>query len=212
MITKFDSCNGFTKSPITKDILARMWNKSYKPYSHYDINNLMYLSIPHYNFEGNVVIGEMVVNRCIADITLEIFKELFCIQYPIERMVLVDEYEANDNLSMAANNSSAFNYRFIDSTTTLSNHSQGLAIDINPLYNPYVKTVNDCLRILPSEGSCYADRTLQNPYYIRHGDRCYCIFKKYGFSWGGDWMNSKDYQHFEYKGEVFPSNPFLRCL
>lgn len=199
MNTSKQTEEGFGIFPISQEVLSRMWNKSYKPSSHYDISNLSYLTIPHYDFQGNVVMGEMVVNCCIAQLTINIFKELFNLKYPIEKMVLVDDYEADDNLSMAANNSSAFNYRFIDSTTTLSNHSHGLAIDINPLYNPYIKTVNGCIRTLPPEGQLYTNRSLNHPYYIRHGDPCYCIFKKYGFTWGGDWKNSKDYQHFEYK-------------
>lgn len=188
----------FTSSPITDAILTRIWNKSYPSDCHYDVANLSYLTVLYYDFQNTVQEGELIVNTKIAEKTLAVFKELFDHQYPIERICLIDEFDADDYRSMAANNSSAFNYRYIDSTTVLSNHSEGLAIDINPLYNPYIKEVNGALRILPAEGTAYADRQLSHPYYIRRGDICYNAFIRQGFTWGGDWTESKDYQHFEF--------------
>ncbi|MDO5520556.1 MAG: M15 family metallopeptidase [bacterium] len=188
----------FTISPITPEIRQRIWNISYKANSDISLDELSYLTIPYVNFLNEICIGELIVNSRIANDTLNAFKELFSIAYPIEKMVLIDAYGADDILSMTDNNSSAFNYRYIDSTTILSNHSKGLALDINPLYNPYIKTVNGKERILPPEGACYADRTQDHPYYIKKNDACYKIFLKYGFTWGGDWTHSKDYQHFEH--------------
>jgi hypothetical protein len=112
-------------------------------------------------------------------------------------MVLVDAYDANDITSMEADNSSAFNYRVIDRTTRLSNHSYGLAIDINPFYNPYVRKIDGKTLVLPEGAEEYADRDKECPYYIKQGDACYLAFTKRGFTWGGDWKNQKDYQHFE---------------
>lgn len=192
------NCNGFSISPITDEIKQRIWNLSYKPNADISLDCLSYLTVEHINFEGKRCTGELIVNSCIACDVIEIFKELLALSYPIEKMVLIDTYGADDNLSMADNNSSAFNYRYIDSTTTLSNHSKGLAIDINPLYNPYIKTVNGKERILPPDGADYVDRTLDNPYYIRKDDAIYKIFTSHGFTWGGDWTDSKDYQHFEH--------------
>ncbi|MDO5292608.1 MAG: M15 family metallopeptidase [bacterium] len=188
----------FTISSITPEIRRRIWNISYKANPDISLDELSYLTIPYVNFSNEICIGELIVNSRIAEDTLNAFKELFQIGYPIEKMVLIDAYGADDILSMTDNNSSAFNYRYIDSTTILSNHSKGLALDINPLYNPYIKTVDGKERILPPEGAAYADRTENNPYYIKKNDACYTIFLKYGFTWGGDWTDSKDYQHFEH--------------
>ena len=112
-------------------------------------------------------------------------------------MVLVDEYDADDNASMADNNSSSFNYRVVEGTTHLSKHSQGLAIDINPRYNPYIHTLNGQTVCSPENGSDYADRSKDFPYKIDTEDYAYKLFLEYGFSWGGNWNSSKDYQHFE---------------
>lgn len=188
----------FTISPITDEIKQRIMNCSYKENPDISLAELSYVTVEHMNFDGERCLGELIVNSRIACDVVELFKELLAIDYPIEKMVLIDEYGADDLLSMADNNSSAFNYRYIDSTTILSNHSLGLAIDINPLYNPYIKTVNGKKRILPEEGAAYEDRSLCNPYYIRKGDCIYNLFLKYGFTWGGDWTDSKDYQHFEH--------------
>lgn len=190
--------NQFTISPITEDIRQRIWNKSYPSTCGYDLNNLAYLNVLYYNFDHVICKGELIVNVMIAPAVQAIFQELFEQQYPIEQITLVDAFDGDDNRSMAANNSSAFNYRFIDSTTILSNHSHGLAIDINPLYNPYIKEVHGKERILPIEGAPYVDRTIDHPYYIKKGDICYNTFIRHGFSWGGEWEHSKDYQHFEY--------------
>ncbi len=106
----------------------------------------------------------MVCNRLIADDLLEIFRTLFDARYPIERMVLIDEYDADDERSMQNNNSSAFNFRFIAGTDKLSNHSRGLAVDINPLYNPCVRRRTDgSLFVSPEAARPYADRSREFP-------------------------------------------------
>jgi len=112
-------------------------------------------------------------------------------------MVLVDEYNADDNTSMAANNTSSFNFRLVPGSTHLSKHALGLAIDINPLYNPYIQYNENETIILPEEGIPYADRTLNCPYYINEDDLCYQAFTKLGFTWGGFWKTDPDYQHFQ---------------
>lgn len=108
-----------------------------------------------------------------------------------------DEYDAVDEAAMADNNSSAFNYRTISYSDVLSNHSLGRAIDINPLYNPYVKMVDGRLSCEPTNGAAYMDREREFPHKITAEDPCCQIFKKHGFAWGGDWEHAKDYQHFD---------------
>lgn len=186
-----------TTSDITDTIWHRIQGKSYKDNCTVSLACLRYIQLSHYGFDGLIHTGELIVNTSIEDEIICIFKELFAMQYCIEKLRLVDDYDADDLLSMADNNSSCFNYRTIEGSDKLSNHSKGLAIDINPLYNPYVRTIHGSISILPGNGVPYADRSLDCPYYIHKGDACYRIFKKYGFSWGGEWTTSKDYQHFE---------------
>ncbi len=191
--------DGFCLMEISDSIYMRIYGKSFKEDCTTSRTDLRYLQVMHYNKEGEVCRGELICHRTIADDLLAIFKELYKARYPIERMVLVDEYNADDEASMAANNTSAFNFRYISGTRRLSNHSRGLAVDINPLYNPYVRWRNGKRIVSPKGAGKYADRSLDFPYKITRNDLCYKLFKKYGFTWGGDWKNSKDYQHFEKK-------------
>jgi hypothetical protein len=182
---------------ITNEIKERINGKSYGVDCDIPYEELRYVRVMHIGFDGKSHEGELIVNEAIAEDIVEIFKELYELQYPIERMVLVDEYDADDNTSMAANNSSAFNYRKVDGTDRLSLHSLGLAIDINPLYNPYVREREGKTIITPVNGAEYADRALDCKYYILSEDPCYKAFTKRGFTWGGDWRTVKDYQHFQ---------------
>jgi hypothetical protein len=150
-------------------------------------------------FDGLTHIGELIVNKAIAEEVVDIFRELYDLEYPIEKMLLIDEYDADDLKSMADNNTSAFNYRFVEGTSSPSVHSEGVAIDINPLYNPYVKSSDGELEVLPENATEYVDRDKENIYYIRKDDPLYKAFVSRGFTWGGEWKNSKDYQHFEKK-------------
>ena len=99
---------------------------------------------------------------------------------------------------MTDNNTSCFNYRVVDGTKSLSRHALGLAIDINPLYNPYIRyDKKGGQTVSPVEGEAYADRTVSFPYKIDPDDLCYRLFTEHGFTWGGNWNSSKDYQHFQ---------------
>ena len=143
--------------------------------------------------------GELICNQAIAEDLIEIFYELYQNNYPIEQISLIDKYQADDDLSCIANNTSCFNFRKIANSDTLSNHAFGLAVDINPLYNPYVSTSNGVMTASLSESLSYIDRAIDFPYKIEKDDLCYQLFLEHGFTWGGDWKNSKDYQHFEKK-------------
>ena len=187
----------FYQQEITGDIFARIDGKSFKANCTTPREDLRYLRVLHYNLDREVLQGELICHKDIADDLLAIFLELYKAAYPIERMVLIDEYEADDEASMRANNTSAFNYRRASGMQRLSSHSTGMAIDINPLYNPLVKEREGRTLFYPSNAGAYVDRTKYFPYKIEKGDLCYRLFKKYGFSWGGDWRSSKDYQHFE---------------
>ena len=187
----------FCQEEISDEVFCRMMGKSYKEECTTPREELRYLRVLHYNKVGEELQGELVCHKDIADDLLAIFRELYQAKYPIERMVLIDEYDADDEASMRANNTSAFNFRKASGMRTLSKHSTGMAIDINPLYNPLVKHREGRTRVYPSNATPYIDRSQDFPYKIVKGDLCYRLFKNYGFSWGGDWRSSKDYQHFE---------------
>ncbi len=185
----------FTSQEIPDHIYKNMIGKSI-PEEYKDIveiDKLSYLTISYYGFDNKFHIGEMIVNTNIATEVLEIFKELYEIKYPIEKIKLIDEYNGEDELSMQDNNTSCFCYRPISGTNKLSKHAKGMAIDINPLYNPCVENGN----ILPVAGEIYADRNLKKEHQINEEDMLYKIFVKHGWKWGGNWNSKKDYQHFE---------------
>lgn len=163
-------------------------------------DDLCYMNVLHYDFQGEIQTGELICNKKIAQDLVEIFYELYLNEYQIEKIRLVDEYGGNDTASMEDNNTSCFNYRVVDGTNSLSKHALGCAIDINPFYNPYVvfdKSGNGDTYISPKGSEIYADRSQNFPYKIDESDLCYKLFKEHGFTWGGNWNSSKDYQHFQ---------------
>lgn len=196
------SSEDFYISEITDELFDRMKGKSYKDDCNVPREDLRYIHILHKDLEGNTCEGEMVCHKIIAQDLLEIFEELYLNDYPIERMVLIDEYGADDETSMTANNSSCFNYRVISHTTKISKHGLGIAVDINPLYNPYTKIVDGTRIVEPAAGEPYLDREADFPYKIDEDDLCYKLFIEHGFEWGGSWTSAKDYQHFEMPDSV----------
>lgn len=188
----------FSADTISNAVFARMWGKSYKKGCSIPRSKLRYVKVLHINGAGEIQLGELVCHADIAADLVSIFRDLYRASYPIARMVLIDNYGAQDRPSMEANNTSCFNYRTIAGTRKLSAHSRGRAIDINPLHNPSVKSRADgTFRVDPEKGRRYADRTKSFKYKISHNDLCYRLFKRHGFVWGGDWRSLKDYQHFE---------------
>lgn len=195
-----DAESGFYCTALTEDIKARITGSSYPDTQEplqISYEELSYVHVLHYDFEGQIQEGELICNQAVAQDLVEIFYELYEIQYPIEKIRLIDEYSADDEASMADNNTSCFNYRTVPGSTKLSNHSYGFAIDINPLYNPYVRTRDGKELISPDNAVPYADRSADFPHKIDRNDLCYRIFIEHGFTWGGSWNSSKDYQHFE---------------
>lgn len=199
---------GFSIHEISDDLYDRMkGGNTYKDDCIVPREDLRYLLVLHKDKDGNTHQGEMVVHKLIAEDVLEIFEELYDAGYPIERMVLPDNYMADDETMMRDNNSSSFNFRFISHTDKISKHGLGMAVDINTLYNPYHKIVeNDdgttTEVIEPATGEAYLDRTKDFDYKIEKGDLCYTLFIEKGFEWGGDWTDRKDYQHFELPTDI----------
>ena len=205
-----DPAEAFWMSPITDEIFARIRGKSFKDDCTLPREDLRYLHVLHVDLDGETHEGEMIVNVHIAEDVLDILRQLYEAKYPIEKIRLIDEYDADDEASMEDNNSSSFNFRYISHTTRVSKHGLGLAVDINTLYNPYTKVVDGERIIEPITGEPYLDRDADFPYKIGHEDLCYRLFIEHGFEGGGDWEDRKDYQHFEIPTELinewYPSN------
>ncbi len=187
----------FAVDTLSNEVFLRMQGKSYPEGCSVRRSELRYLQVKHYDAEGKIHKGELVCNKKIATDLLDIFRKLYEARYPIEKIALIDDYDADDERSMTANNTSCFCFRPISGSKRLSKHAQGLAIDINPLYNPCVKTKDGKTVVQPAAGKRYADRSKKSPYKLKRGDLCHRLFIEHGFRWGGDWNSLKDYQHFE---------------
>lgn len=184
----------FSYTPIPEEVKEKMLGFSMPENIPISFDELSYLTLSYYGFDGNTHVGEMIVNKRVAADVVDIFKEIYEKKYPIDKIKLIDEYNAIDELSMNDNNSSSFCYRTIKNTNIVSNHGKGLAIDINPVQNPHV--IGD--DISPKSGYNFKDRSNIKQGMIIEGDDLYNAFIKRGWTWGGHWKNP-DYQHFEKK-------------
>ena len=184
----------FTIAPISDDLFARIQGTTFSANCPVSRDNLRYLRLLHVNAEGETKIGEMITNASIAEDVRDVFRQLYHASYPIERIRLQDDYGGGDEASMEANNTSCFNCRPVEGTNQMSLHGYGVAIDINPLYNPYVWHSGG--QVLPVTANAYADRSVQTAYTINPGDLCHRLFTERGYTWGGIWSDP-DYQHFE---------------
>jgi Bacterial capsule synthesis protein PGA_cap/D-alanyl-D-alanine carboxypeptidase len=175
----------------------RMTGSSHDPSScPVRLTDLRLLTMRYVGFDRQPHIGQMVVHRRHARDVVDVFRELYDKRFPIRQMQLVDAYGGDDNRSMAADNSSAYNCRTVAGTRTFSDHAYGAAVDINPVENPYV-TADE---VLPSKGRSFVDvdRSADAdapPGVIVEGDVVVRAFKRIGWEWGGGW-NDPDYQHF----------------
>lgn len=185
----------FTITPVPEEVAERMRGVSLPDGAQISLSELRLLTVSYFDFDGNIQTGQIVSNASVARDLLQIFHELYLARYQIASIRLIDDFGGSDDRSMEANNTSCFNYRLVPGTGKLSNHSMGVAIDINPVQNPFVTN----RFTVPEEGKKYVDRSLKLPHMIDHDDLCFKLFKAHGFTWGGDWKNSKDYQHFEKK-------------
>lgn len=189
---------GFDSAVLPDYIREKIDGVSFHENRDISMDELRYTRVLHYGFDGQVKEGELIVHRSIAYQTMRVFYQLYKIEYPIEKIRLVDDYNGDDNLSMADNNSSAFNYRKVQGKDELSKHALGLAIDINPRVNPYVTEEG----FYPENGAEYLERDPvqctgdHRDKMIHKNDMVYKIFKRNGFRWGGEWEHAKDYQHF----------------
>ena len=160
------------------------------------LEQLRYLRLRHVGLDGAAHTGELVVRADVVDDVVAAFGRLYELRFPIEQMRLVADYGADDDASMRANNTSAFNCRTVAGTDRWSNHAHGLAVDINPLRNPYVR--GD--QVDPPEGAAYADRSNHRPGMLHAGTPEVAAWTDLGWDWGGSWSSGKDYQHVSANG------------
>lgn len=189
--------DGFSVTTIDDTTFARMKGKTYKDNCTVPLSELRHVKVLYKNKAKQTLKGEIVCNKHIADDVAEIFYELYKANYPIERIRLMDDYNADDETAMRDNNTSSFNFRFISHSTKVSKHGLGLAVDLNTLYNPFVLTVDGKLHVEPETALKYVDRSENFDYKIDENDLAYKLFIQHGFEWGGHWKTRKDYQHFE---------------
>jgi hypothetical protein len=181
-----------TVSELSQEVRADMTGKSWHPELDCpSFDSLRLLDLPFWGFDGAIHRGELVVATEVVPAVEQLFERLYREQFPIERMVRVDAYGGDDGASMADNNTSAFNCRQITGGGLLSRHSYGVAIDINPVQNPYV--TGDT--VLPADGAEYRARSPIRPGMITRPDPITRTIIDIGWEWGGDWDDPTDYQH-----------------
>ncbi|MGI8744608.1 MAG: M15 family metallopeptidase [Bryobacteraceae bacterium] len=181
-------------SRIATPLLDKIKKTTWHPGCPVSPDDLRQVTISYWTFQKKPATGILIVHKDVAPEIDAIFQDFFRHSFLIERIVPIEEYGGDDNLSMAANNTSAFNCRDVTGQVgKFSNHSWGRAIDINPLTNPYVK--GD--QVLPPAGRQYLDRTRALPGSILSGSFIVNRFSEAGWKWGGAWSDRKDYQHFE---------------
>jgi len=182
---------GATVEAVTAAELGTTW----RPGCPVEPEQLRRIDVAYIGFDGQTHRGELVVHEDLAPDVIAIFEQLYRLGYPVDKMRTVDHYsDADDELSMEDNNTSAFNCRLIPGTSQWSPHAYGRAIDINPLINP-------CLYaggyFEPRNAAAYLDRSRTDPGLIHNDDAVVRVFTDRGWAWGGYWATDTDYQHFE---------------
>jgi hypothetical protein len=180
-----------TVEPVTATELGATW----RPGCPVEPEWLRRVNVAHIGFDGQTHRGELVVHEDLVPEVIAIFEQLYRLGYPVEKIRTVDNYsDADDELSMEDNNTSAFNCRTIPGTNEWSPHAYGRAIDINPLVNPCLYASG---YFEPQNATAYLDRSRTDPGLLHNGDPAMRAFTDRGWRWGGDWAAPFDYQHFE---------------
>jgi len=155
------------------------------------LDSIVLLDVVYYSTDNKKHQGQILVHKTVEDDVKYFFQMALEEKFPIKQVIPIVSYAWSDDASMSANNSSAFNYRFIAGTTRLSNHSYGKAIDINPYFNPVI------YKDPPSTSPKGAKYKPGNPGVFTADSRIVKEMKKRGWRWGGDWTSLKDYHHFD---------------
>jgi hypothetical protein len=156
------------------------------------------LRVTYWGFDRRAHIGTLVVNFRAVRPLVNVFSRLYAARFPVRRMRPIDAYGGNDERSLAADNTAAFNCRYAIAAgpKRWSSHAYGLAVDVNPVENPYL----DRGRVHPRAGRAYLDRSRPRPGMAVPGGMLVRAFASVGWQWGGRWSASPDYQHFSATG------------
>jgi hypothetical protein len=160
------------------------------------LRDLRLVHVTTWGFDHRAHRGRLIVHERHARAIRHVMRVLYRRKYPIRRMRLIDAYGSDDRRSMAADNTSAFNCRFVAGTRRWSMHAYGLAIDVNPVENPYVAGDH----VSPPAGRRFVDRSTRAPGVIHRHGFVVRAFRRIGWEWGGNWSYPKDYQHFSANG------------
>lgn len=184
-------------SPLSPALRAQMTGVSWHRGCPVPLSSLRLLTLSYRGFDHRAHTGRLIVNRSVAKQVVGVFRKLYRAGFPIRRMRLVDAYGGSDFRSIEADNTSAFNCRAATGSSNWSNHAYGLAIDINPIENPYVTASGSVAH--------RASRPYLNRSRIRRGmaypsGELVRTFRSIGWGWGGYWSGAKDYQHFSANG------------
>jgi D-alanyl-D-alanine carboxypeptidase len=184
-------------SPLSPELRQRMTGVSWHPGCPVGLDDLRLLALTYWGFDGEVHLGRLVVNRDFARPMLAAMHSLYRLHFPFRRIRLVDAYGADDHRSMEADNTSAFNCRFVSGTNRWSQHAYGRAIDINPVENPYADSDG---YVSPPQGAPFFSRSQRHKGLIHAGGDVVSAFAQVGWGWGGSWNWPKDFQHFSATG------------
>jgi D-alanyl-D-alanine carboxypeptidase len=182
-----------TISPVTAADLPY----SYRPGCPVAPAQLRLVRLRHWGFDGKARFGAVVVRSDVARDVVAVFRRLYVARFPIRRLRTIDAYKGRDAASLAADNTSAFNCRYAiaPGPKRWSAHAYGVAIDVNPVENPYL----DRGAVRPPAGRRYLDRSRARPGMAVRDGVLVRAFAAVGWSWGGRWA-SPDYQHFSATG------------
>jgi D-alanyl-D-alanine carboxypeptidase len=176
---------------------ARMTGTSWRRGCPVALRDLRTLTVSYWGFDGRAYTGRLIVNETAARPLRFVFKTLYGARFPIRRMRPIDAYGGSDYRSIEADNTSAFNCRRATGSSSWSQHAYGLAVDVDPIENPYVESG----RVYHDASRSYVRRTPVRPGMAVTGGTLVEAFRAVGWGWGGDWAGSvKDYQHFSSSG------------
>jgi hypothetical protein len=182
---------------LTSAQRAHMTGVSWHPGCPVPLDDLRLVSLAYVGFDGRAHRGLLVVNRTATKAIVSAFRRLYGERFPIRQMRLVDRYGGSDFRSIEADNTSAFNCRPVAGSTHWSQHAYGLAIDVNPIENPYVYASGTSSH---RASGPYLDRTRHQAGTAYEGGQLVAAFDGVGWGWGGRWAGEKDYQHFSQSG------------
>jgi hypothetical protein len=179
-------------------VSAAQLGRSWHPGCPVGPSSLRRVFVSYLGFDGRAHRGELVVNRAVTGEITTVFAALYAARFPVRRMRPVSAYGGSDDRSAAADNTSAFNCRLAVSAgpKRWSAHAYGEAIDVNDVENPYLVGG----RVIPPAGARFRDRSRARPGMAVRGGVLVRAFASVGWSWGGRWAGSPDYQHFSRNG------------